>query len=264
MSPPEPDSGRRPDPDRKVHPEQQDAGQPGDASSKPLASPATLEQRVAIAPITPLISYAELPQLVAHAHALQQFDRMREDQETIAVFSRQLLPYQQEEGLTTAEVCEIAQEVGIPQQYMERALQFRYPSREQQIEDLNSHGAMPSGELLVQAYWESIRKALYSSLPQDSWLEKPSDDLLNHIYYYQILQRNTKRKFLGWEWTAKKKEKKLIAKLYIPDGDGWFSVELKVYHPLFLRSCGEAILNLNRRLEKYLHKYTVITHYEVK
>ncbi len=249
MVPPEPDSDQKGDPEQQGNLEQQ-----GDSSS------GTLEQRVT----APLIPYAQLPELVAYAHSLHQFDRMREDQATIDSFSRQLLPYQREEGLTPAEICEIARGVGIPQQYMERALSIRHPSIEQQLGDLNSHGAAPSGDLLKKMYQKGIREALRSALPRDLWVEKPYYGYNDSIEFYQIVPRDSKRKFLVWEWVTKKKEKRLMADLQLCSGSGWININLQVYHPLFLRACGEAIKELNQKMGKYLHKYTVVNHYEVK
>lgn len=217
----------------------------------------SLDQRLALPKSEKSLSKRECLDLIAHADALRQFDERKDDGSVLGGVE-QLPAHRGDYPITVA--YEIAQSLGIPASYVERAIDLHYPSADTQLQDIKEHGAVPNHEIIMNTYSRQLTKCLQQHLPQDK-IKNKSKSWENRTFI-RNLTRQTKRSFLSWQWNKVLRKEIELAELEFY----FYTKELKVdlYDPIFLRICGNTLRELNQHFQPQLDSYRVKYHYVVE
>jgi len=182
------------------------------------------------------LSVDEVVKLVMEAQSLQDLDRRLHSEEEAKALTESLS--KPENSLSLDYVYKAAQELGIERSYIQSAINKRYPSIEEQLEDLKGFEAKPSRSVIHEMYTREILRALKSEFPSSDFEIDTYDDA-----FYRI-EREEKGGFLGRKKFIAKRTK--LASLSINEYHNF--ITLGFYNPIFPNICKSAVEKVNRRL----------------
>ena len=159
---------------------------------------------------------------------------------------------------------EIGEEIGIPREYLKKALNL-YPSVGEQLSDLDGHNAYEPIDITVQTYRQALNKALTDIYPFHefkAWHDTTSPVFLK---FFKIERKFKKKVFFGRFREPKVSvSKKRLAFLSFSEGsNGHFSLNAEFDDPLFLHACSRTLKGLNERYERYLKGYSTKRNYRI-
>ena len=191
-----------------------------------------------------------------------------------------------------------AKDIGLPEEYIEKIIAIRFPTFKQQNDDLQRFNSKPAVVSVLSHYQTTILSGLIKAFPENrivsscvkapssteykkingSWRAISTGDPSSGVYTFdRVIEEKVeyKRWFRKAIVSSKNKFDQLAKLEYhvevegnsIPD-DGEivankFDFILKAHNPIILRSCGDAINNLNEKYKdiikdfKFIHLYFV-------
>ncbi len=241
---------------------------------KSLVITGTQDKRLVSSPSERNLSEKEFLDLIALADSIRQFDERKRDRTVLNTV----------EGIPACEgnfpvsvAYDVAQSLGIPADYMERAIALKNPTIEQQLADIERYGVVPSFGAVVKTYETVLLRSLEEALPLDKFKSSSWSSRLGmleggdgEVYLHRVLESVHKRRFLFWETERVDTSSKRLVKLeffsdkYKSIEPGRFAVKAQVNDPLFLRACGDTFEQLNQNFGKYLKFGDVFHHYVVE
>jgi len=195
----------------------------------------------------------EFQELVAYASSLQEYDHQMGDQARLEAIT-QGLPSAGDARITASTIYRIVEEMGISPQYLERAIEMRYPSVERKRQDLQEVGAVLGYRVLLQRnnqQYKSLIGVLEASFPEKKFQSETEDygGWRNININVVVPQKSS--------WGFKRTRKECWAVVGVHSDH----IVLEVYTPLFLRACGETLKDLKAKLG--LSQQSIICQYSV-
>ena len=226
------------------------------------------EQSTALEVYDPCITFSDenLVEAVIGASALRDLDVAREDEALVQRIVGHIP--KTEDEVSAAVLYQAAKGCGVPAKYVEKYLMMRYPSVELQLSDLKEHGGVPSIEIITQAYENGILGALRNTMPLNEFRCEYTGRG-QPVLKFQIQTKERTGGFWGFFQSHDDSEWGAVGNLFFYSdtcsgySNGQFGVNAQVYDPLFLRSAGATIKQLNKGFESLLKKYLVKHHYSV-
>mgnify|MGYP001581839370 FL=1 len=182
-----------------------------------------------------LLAYAEL------LHRADQRELLREQQSAHLTELGLELPG----TISLSDVYDIAKTTQIPRQYLERALTTKFPSPEDQLEDLKHAGAEPSTGTILNAYSKYLIRSLQESFPLYFFESQSS---FGSFLIYRIIKEKEedysffRQFFKGFKNDEANKER--ITYFYF--NDYYRTITIRTYSPLFLRVAEKTLDKLNK------------------
>lgn len=221
---------------------------------------------------TKTLTQEELKNVIAYADSLQQYDRRRQDQHLLeGIVKRET----ENERLSLPMVYEIGQELDIPQEYMERAVELLYPSKEQMVKSIERFNATKAGldwRWLYNGYAQALLETLQTKLsPEQLRMLKFRDGLWEQMQSGEPLiippakkklrfQRKIGRGKLLWKSVRWKTIADLHLKSHHLDYATWL---VDAYEPLFLQVVGKELEKLSTQFSPIHISYHVTYHYNI-
>jgi hypothetical protein len=103
----------------------------------------------------------QMYKVIEHAETIRRFEELNESKKSLSSITKSL-----EGKISIPAVYDIADKIGIPEKYIERALNTHYPSTEQQFEVLDRNEERPSRDLVEKIYEESVLETMKNKLPE--------------------------------------------------------------------------------------------------
>ena len=239
-------------------------------TEKRLVQGNSLDRKLVLSPSERCLSEREFSDLIALADSLKQFDEKKR-----AVLDA--VGERDDGNFPISVAYEVAQSLGIPADYMDRAIALKYPSVQQQFANIQEHGADPSFDAVINTYGKVLLNSLTSLLPQDTFdlavrngeAWNSNGDGIVGIYQRRETTR-FERKYLFWERKRVEIERNKLVELnfyssrYEGIPSGKFMLHVQVKNPLFLRACGDSLRELNQHFVRYLKHPKMFYHYVVE
>lgn len=192
-------------------------------------------------------SNSEVADIVSYARYLQERDNRRE-----AILGGVGKGVASLDKANLQDVYGVAKDLDVPPEYVAKAMEIFHPSAETQRSDIEKYEAIPSQRLMAdlllkipEIYGQTLLTRLQSFDPgiqihsprQFSWTRLFWDD------------DAVKRKI---SFRKKEMRKNMnLAKLEFELLEGCYNLTIEMYHPSFLRICGDSITDLSNKFEKY-------------
>ncbi|MFI5241242.1 MAG: hypothetical protein ACHQUA_02290 [Microgenomates group bacterium] len=182
-----------------------------------------------------ILSEEEVKGIIGHAEALRSVAGLDRAQEVGIISLR--------EGVSVSRLYEIAQEVDIPKEYIDRAIASRYQSPREMREQLEEIGARPSSKIVNNYKIKTIRNRLLSSLqntfPSDEFLIEGDES--HHPFdgwaFFYLVKKVGKAGFFSGQRTER------IA--YVNGNSD--PPKIDIYSPVFVQGCKEAVKILEEK-----------------
>ncbi len=192
------------------------------------------------------LSEKDVYEVIQHAETMRSLDELKKSKKELLPITKSL-----EGKVTVPALYDIANKIGIPEKYIEKALDTYHPSAEKQLEILERNGAKPSWKVVFSEYKENLIKSLKSELPEkDFIIIVTSSVFVDEMHIYEKIRKNEKG-FFPWS----KPEITIINELWgevRPKVDGeYLNLQIKTYNALFLPSCETTLKDLNKKFSKY-------------
>lgn len=198
---------------------------------------------------TKTLTQEELKNVIAYADSLQQYDRRRQDQHLLEGIVRRET---EKEGIALPVVYEIGEELDIPREYLQRALELLYPSKEQMKQDLFALGARPSAKAILPIYRQRLQDAFKRNVPFEEIYVENSRESEGHLYFHRVSRKK--------KWAFTFTQKKEIAAIWM-SGSVPMYLDINLYHPLFLHAAGKELQELNGLFKEYIRQPEITYHY---
>ncbi len=209
-----------------------------------------------------ILNEEELRNVIAHADSQQQYDRRRQDERLLEGIVKW---EEQKEGISVSTAYEIGEELDIPREYLQRAIEMLYPGKEQVVKDIETVGSQPSAltshRHVYNTYVVVLEEALQQGYPGERFHRR-------ELFYYPFWEAAFYLSRERWNIFKKIKKKRLLAEItfyaneYNRTGCTGCDVSINLYDPLFLRATGEKLKELKGSLQEYLHLVKLTHHYD--
>ena len=153
------------------------------------------------------------------------------------------------ENLPESVLYRVAEGNKLPKEYVDKIIAMRFPSQEQQLEDVRKLGIEPSAIAIADTYLEYSINALKSNFPLDHFGISSKKLKRNRFYldaipdaHIEKTEKKIKKGFFGRK-KIKKETKPLASFSY----DHYRHImEINIFDPCFTRACGDVLIKVNK------------------
>ncbi len=170
----------------------------------------------------------------------------------------------EEDNLSLSTLYRVAESARIPREYVDKIVAMRYPSPQQQLEDVEKFNIKPSPRGLLMTYCTNFGNALKSHFPMDEFIH-------SHLYgsYGYVIERI--KKIIKKGFFGKKKIEREVSPFatieYDESSRGMAllhrTLNITLLDPCFIRACGKTLAELNKRFSGAVNKIEITHDYKL-
>jgi len=224
------------------------------------------DRRLILSPPERSFSITEFLEMIALADSLKHFDERKGDRTVLDGVKRTAV---HGDSYSIADAYEIARDLEIPADYVERAIALRCPTAEQQRSDIEKYGAVPSSGIIVETYARELTGSLqgYNSLDR---VDTRSDVDGGWFIDFGKVRTKTGHKGIIMRKLAKIFERRISMAYfkfelgYDESASGKIGLDIELRDPSFLRACGDTLNQLHQHFAPQLFSYEVRYNYLVE